>query len=46
MYADAIPAGVGSVNAEILAYFKVVGTLAVVVVLAFVGLRFKSRFAR
>ena len=40
MYADAIPAGVGSVNAEILAYFKVVGMLAIVVVLALVGLRF------
>lgn len=40
MYAEAIPAGVGSVNAEILEYFKVVGTLAVVVVAAFVGLRF------
>jgi hypothetical protein len=40
MYADAIPTAIGSVNAEILDYFKVAGTLAVVVVIAFAGLRF------
>ena len=40
MYAEASPAGVGSVSAEILEYFKVIATLAIVVVVAYAGLRF------
>ena len=40
MNADPIPGGVGSVSSEIIEYLKVIAMLAVVIVFAFIALRF------